>query len=107
VATRPPVATPVNYGVVNLRLRRREIELQLDPKYLSKLFLLENRFEHRDIKLRKLADIILQPRLRDWDRDVISKVLLHWVDYDRPSWVRLGRPDTDAFGLYVPMFLPA
>jgi hypothetical protein len=40
---------------MNLRLRHREIELQLDAKDLGKLFLLKHGFEHRDIEFRKLA----------------------------------------------------
>ena len=39
-----------DYCLMNLRLRRHELELQFDPKGLGKLFLLEHGFERRDVE---------------------------------------------------------
>ena len=85
-------------GLVDLRLRGRELELQLDPKYLRELLLLVDGIERRDIEIGELADVVLEARLGDRDRDVVGEPLLHRLDDDRRRRIGLGGGDAHAFG---------
>jgi hypothetical protein len=86
-----------NISMVNFGLRSRKFQFQIDPESLGKFGLLVDRLERVDLKLGKLADVVLKAGLRDRDCDVVGEPLLHRLDDDRRRWVGPCTGDADAF----------